>query len=134
MGGLNLRSAVLHTPAAYISSIVESFGLVSQILCHTTDPPRCLPSAISSLASSTKMTSWQCLEDIDVPLCQKSLSHSIDEACFSILVEAATDVRSKALALSTSLPHAGDWLNIVHLQSWVCVCWMRSFAYASIIG
>ena len=112
MGGLNLRSAVLHAPAAYISSIVESFGLVSQILRHNPDPPRSLPSAISSLASSTKMT-WQCLEDIDVPLCQKSFSHSIDEACFSTLVEAAPDVRSKALALSTSLPHAGDWLNVV---------------------
>ena len=37
---------------------------------------------------------------------------AFDEACFSTLVEAAPDVQSKALALSTSLPHAGDWLNI----------------------
>ena len=59
------------------------------------------------------MTSWHCLEDIDVLLCHNSLSHSIDKACFSTLVEAAPDVRSKALALSTSLPHAGDWLKIV---------------------
>ena len=113
VGGLNLTSAVLHALAAYISSIVEFFGLVSQILSHTLDPPRSLPSAIPSLASSTKMISQHCLEDIDVPLCQKSLSRSIDEACLSTLVEAAPDVRSKALTLSTSLPHAGDWLNVV---------------------
>ena len=31
---LNLIFAVLHTPATYISSIVESVGLVSQILRH----------------------------------------------------------------------------------------------------
>ena len=98
MGGLNIRSTVLHTPATYITSIVESFGLVSPILRHTPDPPQSLPSAISSLASSTKMTSWQCLEDIDVPICQKSLSCFTDEACFSTLVGAAPDFRSKALA------------------------------------
>ena len=113
MGGLNVRSAVLHAPAAYISSIAESAGLVSQILCYTHEPPRSVPSAISSLASSANMASWHLLEDIDIPLRQKSLSHSIDEAGFSALVEAASDVRSKALALSTSLPHAGDWLNVV---------------------
>ena len=113
LGGLNLRSAVLHAPAAYVSSITESIDLVSKILRYTPEPPRSLPSAISSLASSANMASWHLLEDIDIPLRQKSLSHAIDEACFSTLVETAPDVRSKALALSTSLPHAGDWLNVV---------------------
>ena len=42
-----------------------------------------------------------------------TLSYSIDDACFSFLVESSTDVRSKALALSSALPHAGDWLNVV---------------------
>ena len=56
---------------------------------------------------------WHHLEDIDLPLHQKSLSRLIDEVYFSSLIEASPDVRSKALALSTSLPHAGDWLNVV---------------------
>ena len=59
------------------------------------------------------MTSWCSLEDIDVPLQQKTLSRLIDEACFNTLVESAPDVRSRALALSSSLPHAGDWLNVI---------------------
>ena len=113
LGGLNLRSAVLHAPAAYISSIMNSLDLVSQILGYTPNLPQALPSAISSLARSARMTSWCSLEDIDVPLQQKTLSRLIDEACFNTLVESAPDVRSRALALSSSLPHAGDWLNVI---------------------
>ena len=113
LGGLNLRSAVLHAPAAYISSIINSLDLVSQILGYTPNLPLALPSAISSLARSARMTSWCSLEDIDVPLQQKTLSRLIDEACFNTLVESAPDVRSRALALSSSLPHAGDWLNVI---------------------
>ena len=107
LGGLNLRSAVLHAPAAYISSIMKSLDLVSQILGYTPNLPQALPSAISSLARSARMTSWCSLEDIDVPLQQKTLSRLIDEACFNTLVESAPDVRSRALALSSSLPQRG---------------------------
>ena len=113
LGGLNLRSAALHAPAAYISSIVNSLDLVSQILGYTPNLPLALPSAITSLAKSARMTTWCSLEDIDVPLLQKSLSRLIDEACFNNLIESAPDVRSRALALSSSLPHAGDWLNAI---------------------
>ena len=56
---------------------------------------------------------WVSPENIDIPLQCHSLSRSIDEACFSSLLESAPDVRSKALALSSSIPHAGDWLNAV---------------------
>ena len=42
-----------------------------------------------------------------------TLSHSVDEACFSFLLESSPDVRSRALALSSALPHAGDWLHVV---------------------
>ena len=113
MGGLNLRSAVLLAPAAYISSIAESIDLASQILCYTPNLPLALLMAISSLAYSVNRPMWHHLEDIDLPLHQKSLSRLIDEVYFSSLIEAFPDVRSKALALSTSLPHAGDWLNVV---------------------
>ena len=44
---------------------------------------------------------------------------------FDALVTGAQDSRSRALALSTAIPHAGDWLNVVpsralglHLQDW----------------
>ena len=107
LGGLNLRSAALHAPAACISSIVNSFDLVSQILGYTPNLPLALPSAISSLAMSSRMTTWCSLEDIDVPLQQKSLSRLVHEACFNTLVESASDVRSRALALSSSASRGG---------------------------
>ena len=108
-----LLNAVLHAPAAYNSSIVNSLDLVSQVLGYTPNLPLALPSAISSLARSARMTSWCSLEDIDVPLQQKTLSRLIDEACFNTLVESAPDVCSRALALSSSLLHVGDWLNVI---------------------
>ena len=112
LGGLNLWSAALHAPAAYISSIVNSLDLVSLILGYTPNLPLALSSAISSLA---RITTWCSLEDIDVPLQQKSLSCLVHEACFNTLVESAPDVRSRPL--SSSLPHVGDWLNVIQFPT-----------------
>ena len=50
---------------------------------------------------------------MDVPLRQRPLSLSIDLASFDELIVCSQDDRSRALALSTALPHAGDWLNVV---------------------
>ena len=50
---------------------------------------------------------------MQVPLCQHHLSHAIDQASLNTLINSAPDIRSKALALSSSLPHAGDWLNVI---------------------
>ena len=53
------------------------------------------------------------------------LSRSIDEASYINLISRAPDICSKALALSTAIPHAGDWLNVIpfraigfHLHDW----------------
>ena len=56
---------------------------------------------------------WISLEDIDVPRRQHSLSREIDEAIFKSVLDSAPDTRSRALALSTAIPHAGDWLNVI---------------------
>ena len=42
-----------------------------------------------------------------------SLSRVVDDARFSALLDSAPDVRSRALVLSSAIPHAGDWLNVV---------------------
>ena len=60
---------------------------------------------------------WNSLEDIDIPLTQKALSRAIDEATFDHLLASAADTRSKALVLSTSIPHAGDWINVIPSQA-----------------
>ena len=72
-----------------------------------------LASSISSLANAAERPDWTSLEEIDTPLHQCPLSYCIDEAVYNQLLSAAPDTRSRAVVLSTSLPHAGDWLNVV---------------------
>ena len=59
------------------------------------------------------MPGWISTEEVDVPLRQRPLSRKIDEATYNSLLYSAPDIRSRALALSTALPHAGDWLMVV---------------------
>ena len=66
-----------------------------------------------SLADAAGRPDWQCLNDFNVPLSQHSLSLSIDKASYQNLLSAAPSICFRALALSSSLPHAGDWLNVI---------------------
>ena len=124
-GGLNIRRASLHSPAAYISSLEQCKGLVARIMGGVPEPSRHLTSSVSALAEAAKRPEWGSIEDIDVPLRQRALSNCIDEASLNLLLTSAPDLHTKALANSTALPHAGDWLNVVpskalglHLQDW----------------
>ena len=47
------------------------------------------------------------------PLHLRPLSRAIDEVAHQRLPLSAPDTRSRALTLSTGLPHAGDWLTVV---------------------
>lgn len=69
------------------------------------------------LAQVAGKPEWLSLEDVDDPLRQHALSLAIDLATFDLLVTGAQDSRSKALALSISIPHAGDWLKCHSLPS-----------------
>ena len=115
MGGLNLRCTSLHSPAAYISSVTSCAGMVSDIVNS--------PSAISllpSLAPYTQLVAlhaekdhWLSIADIDVPVTQRALSTAINQASLRRLIDSAPDSRSRALALSSSIQHAGDWLSVI---------------------
>ena len=96
-----------------IGSFHQSESLISDILGNPAEAPLHLPNAISALAIAAARPEWVSIESVDVPLQCHSLSRSVDEACFSSLLESAPDAHSKALALSSSIPHAGDWLNMV---------------------
>ncbi len=112
-GGLNLRSAALHAPAAFISSLDQSRLLIARIIGR---PPAASPHlavAVAYLARAADAPDWHSVEDIDVPLRQRPLSRKIDEATFNSLVNSDPDTRARALALSTATPHVGDWLNVV---------------------
>ena len=72
-GGLNVRCATLHAPAAYIGSFSQAQPLVSDILGHLAKHPPLLPMALASLQQATARPDWVLLQDIDVPLTQHCL-------------------------------------------------------------
>ena len=91
-----------------------------------------MESAVAALSSSASKPDWLCLEDIDVPISQRSLSLAIDEAVHQHLFSSAPSTRARALAHSSALPHASDWLNGVpsaalglHLQDQEFRCCLR---------
>ena len=106
--GLGVRRALLYAPAAFIGSFDHSKELVSDILGRTPPSSNHLADMLKDLASASGQDEWSSLERIDVPLRQHALSRVIDQACFDQLFARAPDVHAKALALSSSIPHAGD--------------------------
>ena len=111
-GGINLRSASIHAPAAYLASASYSQELVGKMLGRPAASPL-IGSVVAALSASASRPDWQALEDINVPLCQHSLSLAIDEATHQHLLSSAPSTRSRALVHFSALPHAGDWLNSV---------------------
>ena len=127
-GGLNLRSAVLHAPTAFLASCSQSLQLMESILGQPLGPFSHTSSTLVSLAVAIDWPKWSSLDAIDVPLHQHLLSHAIDEASHHHLLSTAPDTRSRALALSSSLYHAGNWLNVVPSAPWVSISMNGSFA------
>ena len=87
---------------------------------------------LASLSASASCPDWVCLENINAPLHQHHLSGAIDEAIQAQLLASAPSIWSRALTKSTSLPHAGDWLNSVqsptlglHLQDQEFCCCLK---------
>ena len=117
MGGLGLRRASLHAPAAYTGSLHQCLCLMSGILRHSPLHQQSLSICLPFLSASAGRSEWTSLQSIDVPLHQRSLSKSIDLASYDALVDMAPDTCSKALALSSSIPHACDWLQVVPSHS-----------------
>ena len=79
--------------------------------------------SLAALSEAAARPEWSSLEEVDVPLRQRPLSHCVDDATYNHLLTSAPDTRSRALAVSTALPHASDWLNVtpsptlgLHLQ------------------
>ena len=98
------KRANVQKPSQHVWSLVE------RIIGFSPGPSPHVPPAIAALAAAANLPDWTNLYDVDVPIYQHSLSVAIDEAIF---LSTAPDTRSRALAHSSSLPHAGDWLNVV---------------------
>ena len=144
--GLNLRRVSLHAPTAYVGSRAQASALVAEIRGGVPVPLNDLSGSIAALADAADRPDWSCLEEIDVPQRQGPLSHAFDEAAFNRLLNTSPSSSCfRALALSSSLPHAGDWLNVIpspalglHLQDKefrLCLCYwlgLGMFAAGSI--
>ena len=113
LGDFGIRRASLHVPAAFIGSLCQASSLVAGILGYPPEASIHLPSAISALANAAGKPEWASIRDINVPLRQRTLSHTIDETSHADLLCRAPDTRSKALALSSAIRYAGDCLNVV---------------------
>ena len=125
LGGLGFRMVASHASAAFFASVTQSASLVTAILGRSPSPSPSANLALSTLASMANRPEWISADDIDIPIRQHCLSRAIDQANFDSLLEEALDSRSKALALSSSIHHAGDWLQVVpstslglHLADW----------------
>ena len=125
LGGLGVRRASLFSSAAFIGSLDQSKELVSDILGYTPPISVHLAPTLEDLASASGRDDWSTLERVDIPLRQRALSRVVNQACFDLVVNNAPNVRTKALALSSVISHAGDWLHVVpsntlglHLHDW----------------
>ena len=113
LGGLGFRMVASHAPAAFFASVTQSASLVTAILGHSPSPSPSANLALSTLVSMANRPEWISADDVDIPICQRCLSRAIDQANYDSLLGEALDSRSKALALSSSIHHAGDWLQVV---------------------
>ena len=129
-GGLNLRGATLHAPAAFVGSSHCAQPLVERILGYPPGPSPHMSPSVFSLALAANQPAWSSLDSIDVPICQKSLSVAIDDAVYNHLIASVPDTRHKALALSSSFPHAGDWLNVIPSASFSLYIHDQEFRYS----
>ena len=107
-------------------------ALIESMFGYTPGPSPHYDTAVSALSAAASRPDWQCLEDVDVPLKQQPLSAAIDEALHQHLLSTAPSIRARALALSSALPHAGNWLNGIpsstlglHLQDQEFRCCLR---------
>ena len=94
------------TPAAYVSSVSQTASLVSDILGHVSPHLPYIDSSLSQLSILSNTPDGSSIEKVLSR--QRLLSRAIDLASFEDLCSNATDTHSKALALSSSLPHVGE--------------------------
>ena len=112
LGGVGLRLASEHSPAIFLASVIACSPLILSLSGQEV-PPSYVSAALAALASSADLSDLTSISDLDLPISQKSLSGLIDRVKYSALLSSTQDIRSKALLLSSSIPHAGDWLGVL---------------------
>ena len=111
--GLNIHRASLHSPAPYIGSVFSTQLLLSEILGYHPSHSTQLSEVFCEFSFSARHPKWSLTDAIDFPIQQRHLSKAIDQSIFYSFLSNAPSSHLKALALSSAIPHAGDWLNVV---------------------
>eukprot|EP00660_Eupelagonema_oceanica_P019686 gene19686-biopygen5325 len=116
LGGLGLRSAARHAPAAYLSSRSQC-----HVGCRDIDPDHVweVSSRDSSVAHAVSLLNSEFLEEDRIPdpvpsLKQQSLSMALDKVTLSSLLDPAkTEARMRAHIQLLREPGAGAWLHAI---------------------
>ena len=133
LGGLGLRAAKDHAPAAYATSYLTSRPLTRDMLCpaeemradvqNSQEEPldEVLPQALLTLLSvkQGEEATTEFLRDQT----QKEISFKIDKNNQKLLSDLLSELgsdREKARLNSLSLPQAGAWLNVIPSPS-ICL-------------
>ena len=112
MGGMGLRAAEDHAPAAYAASVLAARPLAYSLLQRPPEEPTLLlPQPL--LDNLTASLGEEAKEENLVKLPQKMIGLKIDQHLHESLQEkiGEEEARERARLLSLTLPHAGDWLN-----------------------
>jgi len=109
-GWRQLEKGFFASPISLHQVIGSVKGIVTRILSHI-PPSFHLAILVRTLAEVAGRPDWTSIEELDVPRSHGALSYSIDDYCFNLLLRSDPEMRLTALAYSSSLTRAGDWLN-----------------------
>ena len=114
-GGIGLRSAEDHAPAAYLTSLMGCQSL-RQALLHLTEEDSQLTISAPLLALLSTKQGEDATVDSLLGVTQKAVGLQIDLHNMNLLIDKHNRegvAREIARLGSLSLPHAGDWLHVV---------------------
>ena len=120
--GSSWVQATLHSPGAFIASLSASSYILSETLSlflpafteDTLNSIASLPCFQQALAMHTPLVQDPPSIQEALALPQKALSFQVDSRShLNLLASFEGNLREQARLNSASLPHAGDWLNVV---------------------
>ena len=102
----------------HISWVCKCLWASHPLIVRSDDPSGLLHLAFCVCIGRPPLSSF---DDFETPISQKYLSHLIEDSLYNSLLSSAPNTRHRALALSSSLPHAGDWLSVLPPPTWVYI-------------
>ncbi len=102
---------VKHLCPSSLCCLCRSLTVAYGMLEHPSQPYAYLRNAVVALFSSASQPDWLELDNIDIPHRRTNAPPLMKLHVYQELLNTAPNTHACALANSTSLPHARDWLN-----------------------